>query len=94
MCLLLSIRRCAEPASDNSKTLSITGLSLPAPNNGQTFLNKSEASDLFKKVWPLLGAGRLNPVIDSVFELSDAGSAHLLMESSKHIGKILLKVEQ
>ena len=37
MCLLLSIRRCAEPASDNSKTLSITGLSLPAPNNGQIF---------------------------------------------------------
>ena len=50
------------------------------------------ASELSEKIWPLLGAGRLNPVIDSVFELEDVGSAHLLMESSKHIGKILLKV--
>ena len=74
-----------------TKRLKFTGSTL----RPQSDLSKTQiASDLSEKIWPLLGAGRLNPVIDSVFELSDAGSAHLLMESSKHIGKILLKVEQ
>ena len=74
-----------------TRRLKFTGSTL----RPQSDLSKTQiASDLSEKVWPLLGAGRLNPVIDSVFELSDAGSAHLLMESSKHIGKILLKVEQ
>ena len=74
-----------------TKRLKFTGSTL----RPQSDLSKTQiALDLSEKIWPLLGAGRLNPVIDSVFELSDAGSAHLLMESSKHIGKILLKVEQ
>ena len=74
-----------------TRRLKFTGSTL----RPQSDLSKTQiASDLSEKIWPLLGAGRLNPVIDSVFELSDAGSAHLLMESSKHIGKILLKVEQ
>ena len=72
-----------------TRRLKFTGSTL----RPQSDLSKTQiASDLSEKIWPLLGAGRLNPVIDSVFELSDAGSAHLLMESSKHIGKILLKV--
>ena len=72
-----------------TRRLKVTGSTL----RPQSDLSKTQiASDLSEKVWPLLSAGRLNPVIDSVFELSDAGSAHLLMESSKHIGKILLKV--
>ena len=74
-----------------TRRLKFTGSTL----RPQSDLSKTQiASDLSEKIWPLLGAGRLNPVLDSVFELSDAGSAHLLMESSKHIGKILLKVEQ
>ena len=74
-----------------TKRLTVTGSTL----RPQSDLSKTQiASDLSEKIWPLLGAGRLNPVIDSVFELEDVGSAHLLMESSKHIGKILLKVEQ
>ena len=74
-----------------TRRLKFTGSTL----RPQSDLSKTQiASDLSEKIWPLLGAGRLNPIIDSVFELSDAGSAHLLMESSKHIGKILLKVEQ
>jgi putative PIG3 family NAD(P)H quinone oxidoreductase len=43
-------------------------------------------------VWPLIESGRVRPVIDSVFELADAASAHERMESSAHIGKILLRV--
>lgn len=42
-------------------------------------------------VWPLLEAGRVHPVIDSVFPLEDAAQAHLRMESSAHLGKILLQ---
>ena len=73
-----------------TRRLTLTGSTL----RPQSDLSKTQiASELSEKIWPLLGAGRLKPVIDSVFELEDVGSAHLLMESSKHIGKILLKVE-
>ena len=74
-----------------TRRLTFTGSTL----RPQSDLSKTQiASELSEKIWPLLGAGKLNPVIDSVFELGDVASAHLLMESSKHIGKILLKVEQ
>lgn len=43
-------------------------------------------------VWPLLADGRVRPVIDSVFPLQDAAQAHRRMESSAHLGKILLRV--
>lgn len=42
-------------------------------------------------VWPLLAEGRIRPVIDSVFPLEDAEQAHRRMESSAHLGKILLR---
>ncbi|MFF1573803.1 NAD(P)H-quinone oxidoreductase [Leifsonia sp. NPDC058292] len=44
-----------------------------------------------ENVWPLLETGRVHPVIDSVFPLVDAAQAHLRMESSAHLGKILLQ---
>ena len=72
-----------------TRRLTITGSTL----RPQSDLSKAQiASELFRNVWPLLSNGRLKPVINSVFELEDATSAHLLMESSQHIGKILLKV--
>jgi NADPH2:quinone reductase len=48
------------------------------------------ADALLRKVWPLLEAGRCKPVIDSVFPLADASKAHRRMESSEHVGKIVL----
>jgi NADPH:quinone reductase len=45
-----------------------------------------------KAVWPLIEDGRFKPVIDSKFPLADAAKAHAHMESSAHIGKILLTV--
>ena len=51
------------------------------------------AQALQKRVWPVLAAGRCRPVIDSVFPLARAADAHALMESSRHIGKIMLRVE-
>jgi putative PIG3 family NAD(P)H quinone oxidoreductase len=43
-------------------------------------------------VWPLIDTGRVRPIIDRTLPLSDAPEAHRLMESSTHIGKILLQV--
>ena len=42
------------------------------------------------KVWPLLAAGRVRPIVDSVFALAEASQAHARMESSEHKGKIIL----
>jgi NADPH2:quinone reductase len=50
------------------------------------------AGSLRREVWPLLEATKVRPVIHAVFDLGDASKAHDLMESSKHIGKIMLKV--
>jgi NADPH2:quinone reductase len=44
------------------------------------------------KVWPLIAAGRVKPVVYRTFPLAEAAAAHALMESSTHIGKIVLTV--
>jgi NADPH2:quinone reductase len=48
------------------------------------------AEHLREKVWPLMEAGRCKPILDSHFLLEDADKAHARMESSAHIGKIVL----
>ena len=50
------------------------------------------AAELRHEVWPLLDAGRCGPLVHAVFPLADAARAHALMESSTHIGKIMLQV--
>jgi NADPH:quinone reductase len=50
------------------------------------------AHALEAKVWPLLEAGKVRPVIDSTFPLAKASDAHARMETSLHIGKIMLEV--
>ncbi len=50
------------------------------------------AQELREAVWPLLDAGRIAPVMDSEFAFEDAAKAHARMETSEHIGKIVLKV--
>jgi len=50
------------------------------------------AGALRNRVWPVLDAGRCGPVIHQVFPLAEAAAAHRVMESSSHIGKIILKV--
>ena len=49
------------------------------------------ARNLRDKVWPLIEAGKVRPVIDRTLPLAEAAAAHRLMESSTHIGKILLR---
>ena len=50
------------------------------------------AAALAEQVWPLLAGGAIAPVIAEVFDLEQAAEAHRLMESSAHMGKILLKL--
>ena len=52
------------------------------------------AAALRAKIWPLLEAGQCGPVIHQVFPLAEAAAAHALMESSAHIGKIMLSVAE
>ncbi|NDU93036.1 MAG: NAD(P)H-quinone oxidoreductase, partial [Ferrovum sp.] len=48
------------------------------------------AVQLRARVWPLLDAGRIKPVIHATFPMGEAAAAHTLMESSAHVGKIVL----
>ena len=50
------------------------------------------AERLRERVWPLIEAGKIKPVIYKTFPLEQASEAHKLMESSAHIGKIVLTV--
>lgn len=50
----------------------------------------SIARALEEKVWPLLASGAIRPVIHAQFPLAEAAAAHALMESSAHVGKIML----
>ena len=50
------------------------------------------AAELRKKVWPLFVSGNVKPIIDSTLPLSEAAKAHERMESSTHIGKIILQI--
>lgn len=50
------------------------------------------AAALHREVWPLLESGRVKPIVYRTFPLTQASDAHRLMESSEHIGKIVLTV--
>lgn len=71
------------------RRLTLTGSTL----RPQSDLAKARyARHLLKHVWPMVERGTLRPVMDSEFALEDAAEAHRRIESSGHIGKIVLKV--
>jgi NADPH2:quinone reductase len=70
------------------KRLAITGSTL----RPRTLAYKAElARALRAQVWPLVEAGAIRPVIHQVFPAVEAAAAHALMESSTHVGKIVLR---
>ncbi len=71
------------------KRLTLTGSTLRPRSVEQ---KAAIARELHEKVWPLLEAGTVRPIIHKVFPLEQAAEGHRLMESSQHIGKIMLKV--
>jgi putative PIG3 family NAD(P)H quinone oxidoreductase len=71
------------------RRLTLTGSTLRArPAEFKTAL----AGEIRREVWPHLEANRIRPVIDSTFPLKEAAKAHKRMESSEHVGKIVLEV--
>jgi len=71
------------------RRLTITGSTLrPQSDAAKTRI----AAALEAEVWPLLASGRVAPVMDREFAFEDAAAAHARMESSAHIGKIVLRV--
>jgi len=67
----------------------ITGVSL----RGQSLAQKAAIRDeMVQVVWPLLDQGKMRPVIDSVFPMAEAVAAHQRLETSQHIGQIVLTV--
>jgi NADPH2:quinone reductase len=71
------------------KRLVITGSTMRPRSSSE---KAALAQALRERVWPVLSAGRCKPQIYATFPLKDAAKAHALMESSQHIGKIMLKV--
>ena len=72
-----------------AKRLTLTGSTLRPLSVAQ---KGAIAHEVQEHVWPLLVSGAVKPVIDSTFPLAHAADAHRRMESSAHIGKILLTV--
>lgn len=76
-------------ASIMARRLSLTGSTL----RPQSDAAKAEiARAVQQALWPMIESGAVGVAIDSEFDLADAASAHRRMESSQHIGKIVLKV--
>jgi NADPH2:quinone reductase len=72
-----------------TKRLTVTGSTMRPRTTAQ---KGAIAAALEAQVWPLLGQGHCAPVIHATFPLARAADAHRLMESSEHIGKIMLEV--
>jgi NADPH2:quinone reductase len=69
------------------RRLVVTGSTLrPRPVEFKGFV----AANLREKIWPLIESGKIKPEIYKTFPLERAAEAHKLMESSQHIGKIVL----
>ena len=69
------------------RRLTITGSTLRPRSVGE---KGAIAAALAREVWPLLEAGTVKPIVYKTFTLADAAAAHHLMESSEHVGKIVL----
>jgi NADPH2:quinone reductase len=72
-----------------SKRLVMTGSTL----RSRSIADKGAIAKALKKsVWPLLGRKKISPVIDKVFKLAEAQTAHDYLEAGNHFGKVVLKV--
>lgn len=71
------------------KRLTVTGSTM-RPRTADE--KRAIRDDLVAEVWPLIENGQLAPVINRVFTLDEVVEAHRLMESSNHIGKIVMRV--
>ena len=74
-----------------SKHITVTGSTLRArPPEAKGAI----ATALYKRVWPLIEAGKIKPVVQQSFPLADAAKAHTLLEANEAAGKLVLIVDQ
>ena len=73
-----------------TRRLTITGSTL---RSRDAEFKTALAAEVEREIWPLLAAGKFQPKVFKIFRLEEAAEAHRLMESSQHIGKIVLAVE-
>lgn len=73
------------------KRITITGSTL---RNRDVVFKSALTKDIQQKVWPIFDSGKFKPVIFATFPFEEANKAHELMESSQHIGKIILQMKQ
>lgn len=71
------------------RRLTITGSTLRPQSDAA---KAAIALELKQKLWPLVAAGKVRPVLDSEFDLTEAAAAHARLESGVHIGKIVLRM--
>jgi len=81
-------------------TINMAGLMVRRQTvTGSTLRGRSDvfkallAGEIGRKVWPLVGEGRLRPAMDRAFPFSEAAAAHARMEAGEHVGKIVLAVK-
>lgn len=72
-----------------SKRLTLTGSTLRSRDEA---FKAAIANKLRTHIWPLISTGQIKPVIHSVFKFEDAAKAHNLMETNRHMGKIIIEV--
>src|SRR5262249_9062740 len=71
------------------RRLTVTGSTLPPG----TVAEKGAIADALRhNVWPLLESGAVAPIVHATFPLADAAAAHRMLESSAHVGKLVLVV--
>jgi NADPH2:quinone reductase len=87
--LLGGIKGTLDLAQLLRRRLTVTGSTL-RPRSRE--FKAAIVAKLIERVWPLLESGKIKPVIFKTFPLEQAVQAHLLMESSQHVGKIMLQV--
>lgn len=73
-----------------TRRLTITGSTLRSRDEK---FKRELAAEVEREVWPLIAQGNFQPKVFQVFPLAEAAAAHRLMESSQHIGKIILSVD-
>ncbi|OQR99124.1 NAD(P)H quinone oxidoreductase [Achlya hypogyna] len=91
--VIIALQRGASAPIDLSqflrRRLTVTGSGLRARD---VAFKAQIARELLTKVWPLLESGKIKPVIYKSFPMAEATAAHQLMESSDHVGKIMLQI--
>ncbi|OQR98293.1 NAD(P)H quinone oxidoreductase [Thraustotheca clavata] len=91
--VIIALQRGASAQIDLSqflrRRLTVTGSGL---RSRDVSFKAQIARELREKIWPLLDNGQIKPIIYKTFPMAQASAAHELMESSEHIGKIMLEI--